>query len=180
MTDQSSAADGTFLFPPVHWPGGVEQYVSFFMTTPVSDRVLSNLSNAYAARRDNWAGGILASWDLRFDNSPEALRFRIRRRTDEEIAEWRATKRVEEIERLAEILPRRIKASIVRPLARAAQMYSNSQGFTEAETAVIDASEVYRSGTGKSWTVEAIWNRWNLGEIMPDALTDSAFAMRRY
>lgn len=176
----AETVDGSFLYPPLDWPGGPDQYVHFWKTAPISDEALSNLANSYAERRQEWYEARMFLWADHFDNSREALSFIARNPSAQEIDDWREAKRQEHIAKLEAERPEQIRPAIARFVARAAQMKFNiSSRFSDADRKRIEAETVYVNAQDEPWSVDEIWSRYNLQEIMPQGLRDSSAGVRR-
>lgn len=175
VTLPSEMPEGTFLFPPATWPGGVEQYISFWMNAPVSDETLSNLGSAYAANRDAWEEGKLVEWAGWWGNSPDARRLAANMKTKpEDIAAARTAARDEFIAAMEANRPHRIPMAITRDVARAAQVISNLNRLKpDIDTQPARDTPLVTTVTGETLSAQEIWDRYRLAEIMPDALMGS-------
>lgn len=179
LHDSAGEPEGSFLFPPSEWPGGVSQYVEFWKAAPIDDDTLSNLANAYGANRDEWEREELTAWAEDFGNSSEAVRFMAKMgRTPADYQSFYQTARAEKVRDMERQRPRRIPMTSMRAVARAGQMQSNWYRFDEAERAEIAHSPIHRAGDGDTLRVKDLWHGYRLNEILPDGLF-SQYAMER-
>lgn len=162
--------DGSFLFPPHSWPGGASQYLQFWRTQPISDEALTNLASAYAAQWDAWADPQVDEHLHIWGNSEEARQILNRHRGDANaIWDYRNAEQARFYAELEATRPRRIPASTVRYVARAAQIVSNQHLLPEPERAQVREAEMYRNTAGEPWTAQELWDSYELATIMPDA-----------
>jgi len=162
--------DGSFLFPPNEWPGGVQQYLEFWRTQPISDDALTNFVSAYAADWDEWAEPIVQDHLHMWGNSREGYELTKRTTTADELRKARLAEMDRFIAELEHTRPRRIKSGLARHVARAAQIVQNSSSLrTDEDREVAGKAVMYHNADGEPWTAGELWDRYHLREIMPDA-----------
>jgi len=162
--------DGSFLFPPNEWPGGADQYLSFWRSTPISDEALTNFVSAYAADWDEWAAPLVAEHLAQWGNSEEALRIRRATTGSAPLLEARNKVADEYEARLEATRPRRIDNSLARHVARAAQIIHNRYFLrSEEDRDAVGRAVMYYNQDGEPWTAWELWDSYQLEELMPDA-----------
>lgn len=162
--------DGSFLFPPSQWQG-VDQYIDFWKTQPISDEALTNFVSCYAEEWDAWAAPLVREhldiWGdseegrqarIRFDGNPEGL----------------AAVRLDERDRFRSQLmstrPDRIPTGFARQIARAAQMVHNRVHLRdEKDREEVLSAVVHHTQDGTAVTAGKFWDAYRLEDIMPDA-----------
>lgn len=173
---------GTFLFPPTEWPGGQEQYVAFWRNAEVSDETLSGIVAAYNAERDAWQRAKMARWARDFGNSDKALLFKTnmeRIKRGDSFADFYDENRTEYLDELDKEYPERMPLWLARPAARAAQMHLNLETLhPNLRQGAVD-SVIHVLPNGQEVTASALWKRWKLGRIFPDALVGQAGVERK-
>lgn len=171
---------GSFLFPPIDYgPGGFKDYVKFWESAPVSDRVLSNLITVYRTNRENWLGDNLDRWARGFDNSLATFEWiRKSKPNSDQIRARHDKARNEELQRLEAERPRTdISSQTARSVAMAAQMYRCAGSLSPADQAKVDAYTIRMAREGEPWTVKEIWTDFHLDEIDDRALVDQDIAV---
>lgn len=168
----AETVDGSFLFPPSNWPGGAAQYLDFWRTQPISDEALTNFASAYAAERDDWqrseAAPAIAKIMETWGNSFEALE--AKKKGLDVLQQARDAYGASVAAKWDAGYPPRIPNSVVRHVARAAQMMDNLDRLDDpAEREQVRSAVVYMNQDNLPLTVQELWNRWRLGAIMPDA-----------
>lgn len=178
LPNPSQPLEGSFLFPPLHWPGGVTQYIDFWQRVPIADETLANLANAYAYATDEYVAEHMAQFARWLDNSPEALAFLATKPSRSQIETWRNGKLKERQEEVERKRSTRMRADVVRYVARAAQMHSNYSRLPAEDQRRVDDTVVYTTHEGTTWTVGQLWTYWRLEDMMPDALVDPNFGSK--
>ena len=171
---------GSFLFPPLNYgPNGVVDYIEFWESAPISDRVLSNLIEVYRANREEWLGANLDRWSSVFSNSVETAEWLRKKKPDSnQIRARHEAARLVELRRLeAERPAATISSQTARSVARAAQMYRCAGALTDEEKERVDNHPVMMTRDSKPWTVKGIWADYHLDEIDDRALVDQDLAV---
>jgi hypothetical protein len=174
------ATVGTFLFPPIDYgPNGVQGYLHFWETAPVSDRVLSNLVATYELNRIKWIGDRLDEWANEYGNSVEGILWsQSKGVSSDDIQRDHDKARAAELKRLEAERPiKEISPMSARGIAIAAQMYRCSGDLSEEDQKVVDNHVIPLSREGKPWTVESVWRQYHLAEIADRALVDQDIAV---
>ena len=166
---------GSFLFPPLNYgPNGVEDYIEFWESAPISDRVLSNLIEVYRANREEWLGAGLDRWSRIFSNSVETAEWLRKKKPDSnQIRDRHNAARLVELRRLEAERPTAVISSqTARSVARAAQMYRCAGALTDDDKALVDNHPVMMTRDSEPWTVKEIWTGFHLDEIDDRSLVD--------
>lgn len=178
---EANSTQGSFLFPPINYgPNGTDSYFAFWESTPISDRVLSNLVTMYRHNREAWIGAHLNDWAEDFGNDPVNVgRWASKHVTQDDIlAEHEAARAA----RLAELEAARpittIHPSEARGIAVAAQMWKHAGSFTPEEQAVIDNHPVVVARGREPLTVKEIWETYHLDEVIDTAFVDQDVAVQ--
>lgn len=161
---------GSFLFPPDSW-NGVDDYLTFWKTQPISDDALTNFVSAYAADWDEWAVPLIREHLHDWGNGEGGLQAR-REAGDDKDKLWRLREAEADAfeARLELTRPRRIKSGLVRHVARAAQIIQNRSSLrTEEDQAEAGRAVMYYNADNEPWTAAELWDRYRLSDIMPDA-----------
>jgi len=167
----AESATGSFAFPPRAFES-VAQYVEFFETAPISDRVLSNADHAYRQwRQDEINAEVRAAYAV-YGNDPQVLA-QARKNvvtSDRKAQEFIARAR-------AEAEARRPQASIephrMRNILRAHQLwYYSSTLETDADRAQVLSHHL----AGQQWTVQEIVDGNSTPGWASRAMTDSDLA----
>lgn len=172
--------DGSFLFPPSEWPGGAQQYLEFWRTQPISDEALTNFASAYAAEWDDWAHPLIREHLEVWGNSEEARQLKLTTTSAEQLRNARLAEADKYQARLEATRPARIQTGIVRHVARAAQVVHNVGRLdNERDQQAASSAVMYTNQDGHEWTAEALWDRYKLDDIMPDAFYSRENAVLR-
>ena len=170
---------GSFLFPPRNYgPNVVGDYIKFWETVPISDRVLSNLVSVYRANREEWLGAGLDRWASIDGNSVETAEWLRKKKPDSnQIRDRHNAARLVELRRLEAERPiKEIVAMGARTVAIAAQMYRCSGWMSDEDQRTIEERAMPLSAH-RGWTVRQIWDEYHLGDIVPRALVDQDLAV---
>lgn len=162
LSDEDYNRDGTFEYPPV--PRSVAQHVSFWLTVPVPEAILTRVRNGYVARWEAWADEQMAAWAV---TNPEPLGRDLRPKVREHPA-W--VERCDaQYATLDDVRPNSLPAVLTRPLVRAAQMaaYANMLNSQEEYDRVLDTT--VDLGDEEPATVRSTLDYWHLDEL-PDAV----------
>jgi hypothetical protein len=156
---------GTFLFPPVTYDS-VDSYVKFWMTAPISDGVLSNITLAYDELiRRQWLSASV-TWGHIYDNAHAR---ELHNGTEKSKAEALAARNVAynaAVEEWHVTRPKRIKADYARAVARAGQLSYYRTAFAETDQELINRFTI--SVGDQDMTVLEVVLSYQLGEIRPD------------
>lgn len=172
--------DGSFLYPPSEWPGGAHQYLEFWRTQPISDEALTNFASSYAAEWDDWAHPLIREHLELWGNSEEARQIRNSTTSADAIRQSRLAEADKFEAQLEATRPKRIPTGIVRKVARAAQIIHNNVHLRDqADRDAVGKEVVHTSQSGENWTAEMVWDRYRLGDIMPDAFYSRENAVLR-
>lgn len=172
--------DGSFLFPPNEWPGGVDQYIEFWKTQPISDDALTNFASCYAAEWDEWAEPLIKEHLEAWGNSEAGRQARNTSSSGEQLRDIRLAERDRYESVLESTRPSRIPTGVVRHVARAAQMMHNAPHLrSDEERGRVGATPMYVNQAGQAWTAEQLWDNYRLAEIMPDAFYSRENALLR-
>lgn len=162
--------DGSFLFPPNSWPGGAQQYLHFWKTQPISDEALTNFASAYAAQWDAWADPQVDEHLHIWGNSEQARQILNAHRGDEAtLWRYRDAEQARFYSELENVRLRRVPASTVRFVARAAQIMDNLDSLPPEERAQVENAAMYTTNRGYEWSARGLWDGYQLASIMPDA-----------
>jgi len=161
---------GSFLFPPSQWPGGADEYISFWMTQPISDEALTTFVSSYAADWDDWAIPLIQDHMQMWGNSTEALRLLYKGIPRTEALAIRQAESDRFEAELENVRPSRIPTALARPVARAAQLVQNLDTLPDlSDRERARNASVHTSADGREWSAQYIWDVYQLHGIMPDA-----------
>jgi hypothetical protein len=154
--------DGTFLFPPASYTD-VAAYVNFWITVPISDSVLTNITKGYAdlIRRQGVVVG--SAWAQPYDyahknestSSKDAVRAAANRAR---IAAHQVV-----MDEWFETHPERIKAGAARSIARAGQLFYYSSALSDEDKVEVKKSTMMVGD--KELTIAEIESLYQLREI---------------
>lgn len=158
----SPSKDGTFLYPPENW-SSAEEYASFWMTVPVSDAVLGNVSAGYAELVRHDAVLDASSWTAKWDyahrreldsTSESVVRRAVEKRQeewDDHYAAWCAERH------------ERIRPNDARAIARVGQLVYFSSSLPDEAQEAIWQSTLRVDNAEKS--VGQVYEEYRLGEL---------------
>ena len=167
----AESATGTFAFPPRSF-GSVEEYIEFFETVPISDRVLSNARHAYRKWRQDTINRKVNEAYAIYGNDPQVV---AEARKHPLVSEQKAELFVmaERAKAAAEIPDETIDPNNMRSILRAHQLWyyrrTVADGTAEAE---IVSSRM----AGLTSTVQSIVDEWRTPEWAFRAMTESDLA----
>lgn len=167
----------SFKYPPRTF-ASAQEYVDFWMSTPVPEGVLDNLLSAYNTRRDYKLNDRLDEWAEQYDNDPNNVRYAHE--------DWRGFQRRRGEARQAVVKefeadwPTQIPSQVAREVARAGQIMTMGTFMPKADrdAAAETAMVHYEQFGGVTFTAKDLWSRYHLEEFFPEVVNDPSYAQR--
>lgn len=171
----AESATGSFLYPPERFDS-TEQYLDFFTNEPISDQVLSNATHAYDVWRKAQILEHVTQANARLEMYPtrEELK-RIDAGGTRELQQMKAETTAKARAEADALFPMRmLPRSGTRSILRAYQI-AMQRGLLPGEYK--DSVLAFELPVkDEILTVEAIWDRYRLGEWAGNALTENDYA----
>ena len=174
---EANSTQGSFLFPPSRYgaENSFEEYASFWMNVPISDRVLSNLVHAYAQHREAWVEKQVEIAIAKRGSEAEHRAWAASPKTTGlDIERAHAEFVIEQVKhwRESEDTPLFLGPLAARSAAISAQMIRLRGVLSEEGAKKVFDFPVYTTSDGRVLTPSYYWEKYEVGAYADRALTD--------